>query len=457
MKKTYDQYVEAAWQMTADIIDKHGPRVSGTEGCYSACTELEAILGKYCQSVKRESFWIHPASLFAIGKIFTVIYLIGMIAILIESKISMGIGLICMISGTIYFFIQFILYADTFDGLFKRVAGNNIIGIIEPQAAVKQQVVIVSHHDSSPVYPFYEKVPFLFPIRLFAPILLFILCLLLLFIGFCFRVPIGSMPLLPIWLKYILFFGIIFVVPMYGYISKRQSPGAGDNLIGCAIVIKLAEIFQSVENVLQNTRIVVLLTDGEEVGQKGAKFFIKNNRELLGTAKTIVINVDSIYEYENIALLKRDRNGFTRLSKDLVNDVKMVAMELGHALKTISIPFGGGGTDGGQFARQKIKTVSIIGMPTNMFRKEIVFHTMKDRPEKISKKAVRTVIEVVSEYIKKIEICNEGIRGRPYPNEILGDQPVIPTLCPPAPVPTLSPYRSMPGPDGLRDSSTGNS
>jgi len=69
---------------------------------------------------------IHPASLFAIGKIFTVIYLIGIVAVLIGSKISMSIGLICMAVGMIYFIMQFILFADPFDGLFKKVAGNNI-------------------------------------------------------------------------------------------------------------------------------------------------------------------------------------------------------------------------------------------------------------------------------------------------------------------------------------------
>jgi Zn-dependent M28 family amino/carboxypeptidase len=199
---------------------------------------------------------------------------------------------------------------------------------------------------------------------------------------------------------------------MFGYISKRESPGAGDNIIGCAIGIKLAEIFQNPENVLQNSRIVVLLTDGEEVGQKGAKFFIKNNQDLLKNTKTIIINIDSIYEYEDISLVRRDRNGFSRLSSDLLIDIRTVAMDLGHAFKTISIPFGGGGTDAGQFARNKIKTINIIGTPTNAFRKEIVFHTMKDSPEKISNKAVCAVIEVVSEYLKKIDITGLNTSGK---------------------------------------------
>jgi hypothetical protein len=101
--------------------------------------------------------------------------------------------------------------------------------------------------------------------------------------------------------------------------------------------------------------------------------------------------------------VRRDRNGFTRLSGDLLKDIKTVALNLGHELKTISIPFGGGGTDAGQFARDKNKTISIIGTPTNVFRKEIIFHTMKDCPDKISKKAVSTVIEAVSEYIRKFD------------------------------------------------------
>jgi aminopeptidase YwaD len=404
MRETYHKYAEGAINLTADIIEKHGPRVSGTKGCYSACADLETILGKYCTGIKRESFDIHPNSLFAIGKIFTIIYLIGLGAILIENNVIIEIGIISMVIGTIYFITQFILYLDTFDGLFFKVAGNNIIGIVEPKDSVKQQVVIVSHHDSSPVFPFYEKAPLLFPIRLFVPFLLFLACLLVLFSRFYYLIQSGDIPILPIWIKYILILGIIFVIPMYGYISKRHSPGAGDNLIGCTIGIKLADIFKGTENALQNTRIVILLTDGEEIGQKGAKFFIKNNQDLLKNTRTTIINIDSIYNYKDIAIVKRDRNGLTRLSKDLINDLTKVATGLGHSFKTLTIPFGGGGTDGGQFARHRIKTISIIGTPTNILRKEIIFHTMKDTPDKISNKAVSAVLEVVSEYLKEIDI-----------------------------------------------------
>lgn len=289
MKENYTKYAVSAIKLTAEIIEKYGPRVSGTKGNLSACSDLETILGKYCTSTKRESFGIHPDSLFAIGKIFTIIYLIGLIAIMINNKISIGIGLLSIVTGTIYFITQFILYLDTFDGLFKKVAGTNIIGIVEPKSAVDQQVIIVSHHDSSSVYPFYENAPLLFTLRLFIPVLLFLICLLVLITNFCFSILSMGIQSIPVWIKYILLFGVIPVLPMFGYISKRGSPGAGDNLIGCAIGITLAEMFQNPESVLQNSRIIVLLTDGEEVGQKGAKYFIKNNQDLLKKTKTMMV------------------------------------------------------------------------------------------------------------------------------------------------------------------------
>jgi aminopeptidase YwaD len=404
MSSMYNKYAENALRIIREIITKHGPRVSGTRSCYTAAADLEMMLAKFCKNVRHESFAIHPNSLYSIGKIFAVLYCIGLASVLIGSQLILAIGLLFMLTGTLYFITNFILYLDTFDKFFKKAEGKNVVGIVEPKDVVKRQVIVVGHHDSAYICPFHEKIPLLFPVRLFLPIILFVFCtgvlLILLFSG----ISMANDPVLPDWIKYTLLIGLVFVLPMYGYISKRQSPGAGDNLIGCAIGITLAQFFQQTEQSLNNTRLVVLLNDGEEAGQKGAKFFIKNNQTLMASVDTMVINLDSIYDYENLALVKRERNGFTRLSEKMVKEIQAVAEGLGHHFKEIVIPFGGGGTDGAQFARKGIETVSIIGMPTNILRSEIIFHTMKDMPDKISTKAVSTIIEVVSEYIKKVDL-----------------------------------------------------
>lgn len=403
MNEKFDACADDVLRATSDIIKDHGPRVSGSKGNQGAVEDLFARLSGCCTKTAKERFWIHPNSLFAIGKLFASIYVIGILAIFINAPLGLAIGYIAMLFGTVFCATQFILYLDSFDWLFGRVEGNNIIGSIEPKEPAKQQVLLVAHHDSSPVYPFYEKFPSLFSVRLIVPIVVFLFCHLVLLYASYVAFFSGGAPTVPDWIKYLLFLGLVFVLPMYGYFSKRGAPGAGDNLIGCTICIKLAELFQSTADALKDTRIIVLLTDGEEVGQKGAKHFIANNEALLKETKTSVVNIDSIYDYKDISLVKRDRNGFTKLSNDLADRIRAVALECGHSPKIISIPFGGGGTDGGQFGRKKIETVSIIGMPTALVRKEILFHTMKDTPDKIAKEAVSAVIGMTYVYIRSVD------------------------------------------------------
>lgn len=174
-------------------------------------------------------------------------------------------------------------------------------------------------------------------------------------------------------------------------------------MIACAIGMKIAELFRDPGCALERTRIIVLLTDGEEVGQKGAASFVENNAAMPNAMGTVIINVDSIYDYENLALLARDRNGFTALSDELASEIRKTAVGLGHDIPIVSIPFLGGGTDAGQFARAGLRTACIIGQPIKAFSKEIIFHTMKDMPERISRKAVGAVIEIVGEYIKDLD------------------------------------------------------
>jgi hypothetical protein len=67
---------------------------------------LRALLGERCGEIREEPFTISPDSLFAIGKIFAVAYLVGAASILIDSSASLCVG----------------------------------------------------HYDSAPIYPFYERV-----------------------------------------------------------------------------------------------------------------------------------------------------------------------------------------------------------------------------------------------------------------------------------------------------------
>jgi len=401
MNDIYDNAAKNAISLVNDILNTYGPRVSGTKSNYAAVDELERIVNTTCTSTRRERFDLYPGSLFSIAKIFTIQYIIGLLTILSNKSIMMCIGTVCMLFGIVYCISQFILYSDKFDRLFKKVTGNNIVGYLEPKNEAKEQIILVGHHDSSYIYSFHEKFPLLFPIRLFTPIIMYLFELFILLVALVLGFSIS----IPIWIKITVLAGLVFVIPMFWYISKKPGPGAGDNLIGCTIGLSILE---SIKGKLKSTRLLLLLTDGEEIGQKGARHFINSNIEELRAIKTKVINIDSIYTKDDVAILRSDRNGFSKLSSTLSERLKKIAVERGYNPKIISMPFGGGGTDGCQFAMKGFETTSIIGMPTDLIRKDILIHTTKDLPDRINLDAVSLVIEMVSEYIKINDIEAES-------------------------------------------------
>jgi aminopeptidase YwaD len=380
--------------LVKSITGKNGSRVSGTLGNHNSVIDLENELKNICSTIHKEEFSIYPDSLFSIGYIFASIYCIGLVACLVPIDLVRILGFCVMVLGLVFCFSQFVFYSDIFDFLFRKVKGMNLLGIVDPKNDVEKQILIVGHHDSSYIYPFHEKYPELFPFRLFIPIVFCIFEFLVL----------GSSLLInnyySIGISYVLVIGLVFVLPMFWYISRKPGLGAGDNLIGCTIGISIARLFSNTSNKLNNTRIMVLLVDGEEVGQKGSRYFVRTNKTVFTDIETEVINIDSIYDIEDIILLSKDRNGFSTLSREMNEKLLSIANKKGYKWKVKQMPFGGGGTDAGQFAKAGIKTTSIIGTPIKVIRKEIIIHTSKDIPERIHIDAVESVIETVTEYIK---------------------------------------------------------
>jgi aminopeptidase YwaD len=404
-KTTYDEAAASALRLTAGIIERRGPRLCGTKGCRDAAAELEGLLEEACGEARREAFPVHPGSLFSIGKVFSLSYAIGLVFLFLGSDLGSAIllcaGALAMLFGAFFCASQFVLYLDLFDPLFKKVEGSNVVGSLEPSGPVTRQVIVVAHLDSAPVYSFHEKHAAVYPLRLFLPIALFILGLLALSSAALSASIEGRPPALPAWITYALVLGLAFVAPMYSFMSGRSAPGAGDDLIGCAIGIEIARLFRNGAARLESTRIVILLADGEEAGQKGSKHYVSENYESLTRVDTTAINIDNVYDYEDLGIIERDRNGFTPLSGELARELQSMAAELGHEARLISIPLGGGGTDAAQFARRGIRSAGIMADSTKAVRKEIVFHTMADMPDRIQAEAVGAVIEILCEYVAR--------------------------------------------------------
>jgi hypothetical protein len=378
------------------IINKFGPRLPGSEACIKAAGQLKKEYERCCDKVYENNYTQYPDSFFYIPSIIAFAYFLGIFFFFIPHLIYLSI--IFYVIGLVYLITQFIFFRNTFDKLFKKYAGKNVFGIIEPRDKLKQQIIISAHHDSPYICNFLSSNQKLYSFRLFLPIIFYLYAFLtsiLLLISKTIR-DNSSYYLVSL---IIICIGCLLMLPLFWYNNRKGSPGAGDNLISSVIGIKVAEIIKKNFNSFAHTRIIVLSSDGEEIGLKGIQAFINQNKDLLKECKTFVLNIDSIFKYKDLSLLTSDRNGTIKLSNQLANEIIDISNQLGYSVQKKKLPFGGGGTDAAHFAKEGIESTSLIGISTNMIRDGLYYHSANDIVENLDPAAVEATINIAVNFV----------------------------------------------------------
>jgi len=406
-KTNIQKHAKDALDLTEEIISECPNRITGSNNSKKAAQLIGNELDKHCDSVVYETFKTTPDSFLAFTKVWAITYIIALTSFFIGNSFII-FGSIVFLFGLAITFSQFVFYKNTFDFLFKKSEGVNVIGTIEPEDIVKQQVIISSHHDAPYEFSFYrQKVQKWYVPRViastatyFSAIIFTFYLTILWFIGTSAPLPAEN-------IKIIFAFLSPFVIQYYFFIDKKRiSPGAGDNMIACTIGIKLSEIFNSKrkdKNGLKNTRLIFLSTDAEEVGLRGARDYCEKHKEELCKIPTYVYNIDSLYDSEHLQFLTSDLNGFQKLSSNLANECKTISEDFGYRSELFQFIFGAGGTDAAEFAAIGIEATTLIAMPTNLMRTELYYHTIYDTIDKIEPKAVEACIDIAEELITRKE------------------------------------------------------
>ncbi|MGD8781338.1 MAG: M28 family peptidase [Ignavibacteria bacterium] len=376
---------------TNSIIKTYGPRLPGTDSCIKAAEHLKKELAKYCDKVFETNFTQHPGAFFYIPTILAIAYFLGSILFVIN---FIHAALLVYFLGLVYLLSQFIFFGNTFDKFFRAKPGKNVFGIIEPSRELKQQIIISSHHDSPYICNFLRANQKLYAFRLFIPIIFYLFIFIsIIIISFSNEIRENSSFSTVLFGSIVT--GSIFALPLFWYNSRKGSPGAGDNLLSSVIGIKISEVIKKNANRLLHTRIIVLSNDGEEIGQKGVQAFINQNKELLNECPTYVLNLDSIFKYEDLALLISDRNGTIQLSEQLGDEILNIANQLGYKVTKKKFPLGGGGTDAAHFSKTDIKSISLIGISTDLIRDNMFYHTANDIVDNLDANAIEAAINIV--------------------------------------------------------------
>ena len=385
---------------TGRLIGECHPRLAGSPGCLRAAHAIGEALKPFCDRVEIEEFTQAPEAFFSIGPVLASIYLMSAILFFIGGPAAYfsaaGFTL-----GTVYFLTVFARMDRTFDFLFRKKPGANVVGVVEPAAEVRRQVIIGGHHDSAPVCNFLEKHQWAYAFRIIIPVALATLANIGTVLTAAGAWSARAEPIALSSLKVIVLAGAVFVVPLIWLNGRDASPGAGDNLVSSLLLVKLAELFHpgGPETALRHTRLVLLSTDGEENGQKGSRHYALTHQADFRKTETFFLSLDGLYRLRDLAFLTTETNGMVRLSGALTAEGMRIASDLGYAAKAGPIPFGGGGTDAGRFARAGVEAASLIAISTQPIRRDIVYHTSRDTVANVEPEVVEAGLNIAANLI----------------------------------------------------------
>ena len=394
--------VEKTLSWVQKLVLETGTRLTGSAGCREASEIIYQKLKEVCHVVNQQDFIHHQKAFLSVIKLMTVSYIIALLSLWFGG-VGNYLAAFVMVFVSIATLLEFVFYREFLDFLFKKTEGRNIIGRIEPVEEVYQTLIFSAHYDSPYVFHYLQHVQKNYIFIVTMTLLVYFFGLFLSVSAMLFQLmALGSFTSGLFWLAG-MGVGLIFILPYYFFVTDEVSPGAGDNLIAVSILLQLAGYFNKTGNALQNTELVFLITDAEESGLRGARAFVEENREKLKSKPHYNYNMDSLFSANHLIFLTSDINNTVKLSKDLAEKGIQIAKKLGYSAEQMNIPFGGGGTDAGEFAKAGIPAASLIAMDTTFKSGFNPYHTRDDHTEKIDPEVVLACLQIALKFAHDID------------------------------------------------------
>ena len=382
---------ERAFTLAQKIIDKTGPRLAGTDSANEAAVLLKKELGSFTDKSAVEHFFVYQGAFLGWIKILVVSYILATGFIWFNLPI---VSIILALLSILILVLQFFFYLPIIDRLYPKKKASNVVGYIEPKNEATKQIIISGHHDSARVFNFFIHQPKLYNLRVTGSIAyVLMMCLAPILLVFI------QIDIVSLIIKIILTSGLVLIVQMWFFASKKGTPGAGDNLIASTMAVEIGRHFS--ENRLENTRVIIASFDAEEEGLRGARAFAKLHEKELKELPTYLLNTDCAYNLDDLFFLTSDINGTVKLDEALANALVDISIENGYEAVSKPIAFLTGGTDAGELEKVGVKSTTLIGMPWSNETRSSVYHTENDTLDHVQKEIIDAAITIFIQFIEK--------------------------------------------------------
>ena len=377
-----------------EICEKIGPRAPGSKEEFAAQQSMGEDLKKWSDDVSFEEFIVHRQAFMGFIP-FTVA--MAIIATILYFSYPL-VGFLLTILGFIPLVLEFLMYKQFIDPLFKGHTSHNLIATRKPTGETKKRIIFVGHSDSQYEWILNYKLGG-------TGMKLFLIPAVVGLIACCIA---SLIKFIVLELKgveaagantFFLIVGIVlcvFVIPYIGFLFfqsyTKSVPGANDDLSGCLSAMSVLKLMDEADVRFENTEVRVILSGSEEAGLRGAKAYAKAHEKELKEIETVVVACDTMRDLKDMAVYDRDLSGTLKHDKQVKELVKKAALNCGHDIPYASIYLGA--CDAAAFTQRGIKATGFAAMDPTPPR---YYHTRLDTPELLIPEAMEAGTKVLLE------------------------------------------------------------
>lgn len=395
------EYANYTRRRIVEVCRDIGPRPPGEENEKLAQERFAKELEEYADEVRIEPFTLHPKAFLGWVRSLSIVMIVAnlLFCLLGWTEIALGLTVISL------FFIvtEFLFYGETLDPFYPKRESRNVVAVRKPSGETKKRIIFSGHVDSSYEWRYtYLGGPPLITLVIGGAVVGLVLAVVTEILALVkdYRMDLSSIALdikgpstlffilkivLLVWCA--LFFAAIFFLNY-----KMPVDGANDNLTGSVASMAVMKFLKDFDIRFEDTEVRTVLTGSEEAGLRGAKAYAKAHKKECEEVETVYIGVDTLRDYDFMAIYDRDMTFTVKADPRACRLVKEASSIAGKELPYKSIFLGA--SDAAAINKAGIPAVTLAAMDPAPAR---YYHTRLDKSDNLDLKTIETGINVMLE------------------------------------------------------------